>query len=424
MYTQLLSPLFENAVIVFSVIEVHRVKYFTVNYQLVVLLFLLLLFFVSVLSRLRLPSTGLCIYSYCFEVCSVVRAEKKPIMSSEDAVICVICGEEEKDTRKVIECLYCHKNEHFNCKNVVGSAVRKLRGQPYFCSVPCNELHQRTTCNTQNESKVLKDLQTVLQEVRETRVEMQAVRNTVGEMEKFQSYLSEQLDALLVEVQSLKMDHKALKTNVESLASEQKELSSRVDSLELQLDRANRAAVSKNAVILGMPTKHNEDPVQIVRNVAAAVGAHLPDDAVVDAKRMLPKHSGSADTKVPPIKVCFSNVSHKEELFTKKKNRGQLLSSDVDGAITTPARNIVLRDELTAFGMKLLSEVRGAQEQLGCKYVWPGRNGVILMKHSEKSRINVIRNVGDLKSLQRSGKKRPNSNTTSPDGQAPHSKRR
>lgn len=344
---------------------------------------------------------------------------------SDEAIICITCRKEEKDTKKVIECGYCHKSEHFECKNVIGSAVRKLRGQPYFCSVTCSDLYQRSASSTQGESKVLKELQTVLSEVRETRMEMQAVRNTVGEMEKFQNYLSGQLDTLLAEVQSLKSGHKALKADFEYLALEQKDLSGRVDSLELQLDRVNRSAVSKNAIILGIPTKPNEDLVQVVRNVAAAVGVQLPIEAVGAVNRLLSKKTGSADTQPPPIKVCFSNASFKEELFNKKKIRGQLLSTDVDATVETPPRVIVMRDELTTFGMKLFGEAREAQMQLGYKFVWPGRNGVILMKHSENSKINVIRSVGDLKILKQSKNKRPlNSNTPSPDGQEPNSKRR
>lgn len=333
---------------------------------------------------------------------------------SEDAIICVICKKEEKDAKRVIECVYCHKCAHFGCKNVIGNAVRKLRSEPYYCSMECHEFYQRTTNTTAVESQVLTQIQAVLTEVRETRAEMRTVQRTVSEMEKFQNFLSDKLDALLSEIKCLKVDHNVLKTNVESLASKQHAMDDRVDGLERELDRLNRAAVSKNAIIIGMPMKNNEDPVQMIYNVAAAVGCQLPEGAIVEARRLLPKNSNPTDARAPPIKVCFSDICFKEDLFAKKKSRGSVLSTDVDSSIPRPGKNIILRDELTAFGMKLLGEVKEAQPLLECKFIWPGRNGAILVKRTDNSRIEIIRSHKDLEKLEKSSLKRQlNANSTS-----------
>lgn len=347
----------------------------------------------------------------------------------EDCIICVTCRKEEKDVKKVIECGYCHKCEHYDCKNVFGSAVRKLRSQPYFCSLQCSELHQQTKSTVEADSQMHRDIQLVLKEVRETRAEMHAVKNTVGDMEKFQSFLSEKLDTLLGEIQSTKSDHKALKTDVENLTFQQQSVCDRVDRLELDLDRINRSTVSQNAVIIGIPAVDNENPNEIVRKVAAAVGCQLPDDAILDVKRLLPKNANRdarpSSARPAPIKVCFKTVCHKEELLSKKKNHGSLRLSDVNPSTAEPNRKVIIRDELTPYGLQLLNETKDAQDQLGFKFVWPGRNGVVLVKHSESSTVKVIRSMKDLETLKRlSNKRLYASNSSSPDEQQPNPKRR
>lgn len=355
------------------------------------------------------------------------RCSDHKLEMSEEATICIKCQKEEKDAKKIIECVYCHKSEHFKCKNIIGNAVRKLREQPYFCSLECHEFHQRTTNNINAETKVLNDLRTVLLEVRETKNEMQSVKKSIGEVEQFQSFLSEKLDTFLSELRSLKADHNSLKTSVETISVEHKSLRDRVDYLEGEIDRANRAAVSKNAVILGIPSKSGENTMDVVRAFASTLGCHLPDDAVVEARRLVAKNSNPNDSKVAPIKVCFKDDRIKEDLFAKKKTRGQVLSTDVDQSFSNPVRRIVLRDELTPFGMKLLTNVREQKELAEWKYIWPGRYGAILAKRSDNSKVEIIRNRSDLEKLEKNSSKRARNssvNSNSPSSPAgPSSKR-
>lgn len=324
---------------------------------------------------------------------------------SDESTVCVICQKEEKDHKKFIECIYCHKAEHFKCKNVIGSAVRKLREQPYFCSLECHEFYLRTT-RSSTESQVLNDIQVLLSEVRETKSEMKAVKNTVGEMEKFQNFLSGQLDTLLCEVKSIKIEHTELKANVDSLENNHRLVSAKVSKLELEVDRINRTTLTKNAIILGVPVTKNEMLPQLVGKFAASVGYELPNSAVVDAKRLISKESNGRTKQTQPIKVTFSEEQFKEQLFYRKKNHGQLLVSALDPSFTGIVNKVVLRDELTSHGMSLLKEAKEVLLQADWKFIWPGRNGAILAKKTENSKIELIRCLADLKLLENANKKR------------------
>lgn len=327
---------------------------------------------------------------------------------SKNVSTCVICRREEKDLRKLLECGYCQKVEHVTCKNIVGSAVRKLRCQTYYCSEDCKAQHLRSPKPAEMESQVLKEVRMVLSEVKGTRAEMQAemlaVRTTIGELEKFHNFLSEKLDCLMDDMKLVRREQSELKTKYEGLQSDQRATSSTVEQLELEVDRLKRRDLSKNVVIVGVPMVKNESTVQIVKKISVVIGYDLPDDAVLDAKRILSKVQSQNGMKSAPIKVVFSNETHKEELLLKKKSHGPLLLSTIDA--TFGDGKIVLRDELTSYGMNLLKEVREVQKQFDLKYVWPGRNGAVLVKKGDNSKIDVIRCLSDVDLLQRRNLKR------------------
>lgn len=325
---------------------------------------------------------------------------------SEDVIYCISCEEEEKDPTKVIECVQCHKSEHFKCRKVFGNAIRKLRKKDYFCSLDCQQFYQRGVQNTSSESTVLNELQKVLSEVQGVRSEMHEMKVTIVEMERSQNFLSNQLDSLLGEVKSLKAEQDTMKSEAEHIRKKYHDMRDTVDHLELEVDRLNRASLAKNAILLGVPVKKDEDVQQIVGKVSSAVGYELPNGAILEAKRMFSSESKQRNPESVPIKVVFSNESYKEGLFMKKRSHGPLLLTTVDSAYTGDERKVMLRDEMTSFGMDLYKQVREIQGHLNYKFIWPGRNGVVLAKKAEHSKTEIIRSRADLQGLHRTGTKR------------------
>lgn len=287
---------------------------------------------------------------------------------SED-IICISCNKEEKDPKKVIECMQCHKSEHFKCRNIFGAAIRKLRDQDYFCSLECQEFHQRSSRGSSADSQVLNELRTVLREVQGTRAEVQDMKSTIAEVERFQSFLSNQLDTFLAEVKSLKVEQAVLKSGANEMKEKHQELSRTVNELEMEVDRCNRIALSKNAILLGMPTKKDENVKQIVENLSTAIGYELPVGAIVEVKRLSASDPKQRNKDAMPIKIVFSNEQYKEDLFYQKRNHGPLMSSSIDPTLSAPARKLMLRDEMTSSGMDLYRQVREVQESLNFKYV-------------------------------------------------------
>lgn len=321
-------------------------------------------------------------------------------MSDEEEIICASCEKKNCDPKKGIGCCHCHKWEHFKCKNVLEKAIPKLRSKPYFCSDGCLAAHESVPRSSAVDAELLNRMNELMSEVK-------GIKNTVTEIEKSQTFISGEFDKLMKEMVVLKKDHNNLTKNVGDLYGKHQTVNTKVSQLELEVDRLARAGLTNNMVILGLPSTKDEDVGDLVRKVATSVGYNLPEGAIKEAKRLFPKDKNNTRATIP-IKVTFSDERIKEGLFAGKKARGQLLPSSVDPKFGSSNSRIMLRDEMTSFGMNLLKETREAEYLTDYKFIWPGRNGVVLVKKSENSPVHVIRSIADLHKLEHtSSHKRP-----------------
>ena len=104
----------------------------------------------------------------------------------------------------------------------------------------------------------------------------------------------------------------------------------------------------------------------------------------------------------------------------KKTEHGQLLSTSIDRSLLMNGNGsrVAIREELTAFSQNLLKQMRESQKLLKIKYVWPGRNGVILVKRDDGSSTEKISNRDDLvriTSLHKNLELAQNSKSSSPE---------
>lgn len=102
-----------------------------------------------------------------------------------------------------------------------------------------------------------------------------------------------------------------------------------------------------------------------------------------------------------PIRIIFKDTAMREFVLDKKIEFGQLLSTSIDKSLLVNGNGsrIAIREELTAFSQNLLNEMRQSQTTLKIKYVWPGRNGTILVKKDDNSNVDKISNRDDLNKI-------------------------
>lgn len=322
-----------------------------------------------------------------------------------DAVYCVECKKRENDPSKLITCLYCFSSAHFKCRNIIGNAIRKVKENMYFCSSKCSEIYKKIVEMQNSRSAMITELsmeikKTVSNVVSAELQDMRAEVNTVVKaIEDSQQFLSSKFDSIVTDVQDLKSDNVRLNSEVDELKKSQSSLTAFVNKLEVKADKANRDSICNNAVILGVPVHADENIPELVSKVAECIGVDLPSDALLSAARV--SSSSASENKLVPIRIVFKDKSVKEMFFSKKKEFGQLASSSVNRSLVLNGKptNVAIRDELTPFSLELLQEMREVQKKLNLKFVWAGRDGVILVKKNEHSKPEIIRNRNDLSSF-------------------------
>lgn len=363
---------------------------------------------------------------------------------SEDeiSVKCYLCGKVEEKTSRIIECVQCNRSVHLKCKGLIGNAVTKARKKPFYCSAECIDIQQRVDIAHKGMNEFVQKLNEVSLFMQEAKLESSFVRTELGKtrseiaslmetsksVEASQVFISsefEELKAALAsfkqEIIDLKVENSALKLEVEEWGDKYALLNRRCDQLELDLDKVNRTSVSQNAVVMGVPNAANEDVKRLVLDVCVAMHCEIDESDVLRARRLSGKNNNS---EASPILVSFSSTEVKNRLMERKQAFGALLAPLVNRAFVGSKKRITIRDELTNFGRELLREVKEMQEELNIKYVWPGRDGKILVRRYEGAKVEQIGSKQELRSLGKTIYKRTlDPNNTSSDHSSPSPKR-
>ncbi|EAT44588.1 AAEL004080-PA [Aedes aegypti] len=311
---------------------------------------------------------------------------------TEDTIVCSICKKQELDSTRIIECSVCFNSMHFRCKRIFGTGITRARQQSSFvCSPNCAEIYGRMNGNPNFEKLVAELNESVRASIKQ---EMEVIN---AKIDTSQQSMMKELHSFANRFDELKIENDNLKKTVASLTEKYDSLMDSMITLETEVNRSSCSAMEKNAVILGLPMTENEDTKDVFQQLCSSLSFDLPENAVLSAKRMVSKNAKGGN---PPIKIVFTDSSIKERFFATKKQHGQLLSTVVNGMpVNGKPGNVLVRDELSSLGLSMLREVRGMQDALGIKYVWPGRGGVILLKRNDGAKVEMIRNRQDIDRL-------------------------
>ena len=229
------------------------------------------------------------------------------------------------------------------------------------------------------------------------------VEKLTTDLTKSQTFLADKFDEiqrcmliLSTELRDIRKENEQLKQSLKALSQRTLNVAQAVNRQEATIDNEKRTELSSNAIVLGIPREENEDILDVVTKTCKTLGYHGVGGTIVSCSRIQ-----GPNTDCSPIRVTFKNQQSKERLMAYKKNYGRLNTQMIEGIKlkSGPSRNVVIRDDLTPLAMDLLRELRQVQREKNLRFVWPGRNGIILVKHTEKSKVVMIRDRADLRRL-------------------------
>lgn len=215
-----------------------------------------------------------------------------------------------------------------------------------------------------------------------------------------QEFISDRFEQILLQMQSLQRELRELRSENENLKlvlnnlkSTTKSVTDTLHRCEADVDNQKRSELVSNAVMLGVPRLPNENTLDLVLKTCNTVGCNFTRDTFECCERI------QKSSKEPqPIRITFKRVIQKEELMNCKKTYGKLEPQMIRGIAWPRAatNSIVIRDDLTPLSMALLRELKQIQATGKLRFVWPGRNGSIMVKQFVKSKPIVIRSRADL----------------------------
>lgn len=321
-----------------------------------------------------------------------------------DTVCCVVCKKQEQNSSKVVSCLYCFSAAHYKCRNILGSAITRVKANMYFCTPNCSEIYKRIVDMQNSRSSMMSLLASELKETvanvvadQLTQVKSE-VRSVTAAVEKSQEFLSAKFDEIVSDFKDLKAENETLRQQLSALSKSHSDLTSFVHQLEANVDLSDRRAISNNAVLLGLPNIVNENTMSLVEKTFVKIGINLPLNSIASASRLYV----SKNNDIPvPIQIAFRNKNVKQLVLNRARETGTILSTNVDQSlvINGKATRITVRDELTSLSMELLRKMREYQDSFKIKFVWPARGGGVLVKKDENSSSDLIKSREDLKML-------------------------
>lgn len=204
------------------------------------------------------------------------------------------------------------------------------------------------------------------------------------------------------QIQLLRSENHCLKQSIKNLSENAKSITQVVHQAELDIDCQQRSELSTNAIILGIPRTAQENTDDIVLKTCEALGYSTAKHDMVSCCRI-----PCAKSENSPIRITFKSAHCKEKLMEHKKQYGTMDISAIQNQklpMGTQGR-VVIRDELTPLSRRLLQELKGLQAALDLRYVWPGRNGAIMVRKTEKSKAIPILSRHDIQKLLQTPKK-------------------
>lgn len=228
---------------------------------------------------------------------------------------------------------------------------------------------------------------------------MSCCKDLVASQQFLSGKFDQMIDAMQIlkdEVKQLRAENDRLKTSIKSLSQNAQSITNAVCRAEQDLDSHCRSQLATNAIVLGIPRNPQEDTAIILHKLCDSLDCPEVKNEIVSCKRIVGHQFENS-----PIKVSFRSIRGKELLMQRKKDLGAMDTSMIKGISGLKGRNrkVVIRDELSPLSMRLLQELRSLQERLGLRFVWPGRNGAIMIRKTEHSKAIPIHSREDIQRL-------------------------
>lgn len=315
--------------------------------------------------------------------CSKLIAKKNPGLECNKCSVIVhataICS---GLTAKQLNSLRSAENLEWTCRDCSQKSPRKSSFITLQEEAEDDEEVQNQSYYPFDMKKLLNDLTTEINKI---------IKKELRETNTALQYCSDKVDEFLECMEAFKDKVKQLEKKTMDLENKYKSTENKIGALEQRLNEYEQRELNKNIEIIGIPYLENEN----LEEISKAIAKKLHKD-VADIKKI--KRVSTPPGRLGKIKFeMYDEI--KRNNWIKEAKSAQIY---VNNILTTTGNkeihgHIYIREELTYYNRTLLWNAKQRCKDK-FKFVWC-KEGKILVRKSEKSKIFIIRNDEDLKEL-------------------------
>ncbi|XP_041979493.1 uncharacterized protein LOC121733343 [Aricia agestis] len=231
-------------------------------------------------------------------------------------------------------------------------------------------------------------VQQVLKEIK------QEVRKIITEeLQRTLKYYSDKIDDFNAEMKNHQHNLKIIENQCIDVKNNLKNISLKYEKLEIKLQQMEQEKLANQLEICGVPEMENENPQEIASKLATVLEQNPQN--IIKAYRKRPKAKNQKNTKpvIPAIVVCLREGARNQWLKTAKSiplSTTHIGREDSD--------KMYLREVLSPNTAYLLWKSKEELKQL-YSYIWC-KNGAVLIRQHEKSKILMVRSEADIATLK------------------------
>lgn len=158
--------------------------------------------------------------------------------------------------------------------------------------------------------------------------------------------------------------------------------------MEIRVSELEYKSRSNVLEIAGIPQKNGEQPIEIVRRVAAAAGVKVQHSDVGEVTRITDRRNQAP----PKLLVKFLDTRIRDVLLEKRKdinyNSIQDLATD----------SIFIGEDISPYHKEILWKAKQIAKEKKYQYVWI-KKGQIMLRRAQNEKIVYIKHLDDLNKI-------------------------
>ncbi|XP_026331178.1 uncharacterized protein LOC113238568 [Hyposmocoma kahamanoa] len=316
-------------------------------------------------------------------------------------MFCNKCDDEVTDG---VVCSSCDGNLHYDCSGISEVSYRKM-GPEKKATWKCWQCR--------NQGKVADNgILKVLNEIKLLRSEFSPMKSDIHKLTCGVDNLNTKFEEMESRFCGLEDRVTVIEKNSSITSKLQKDLAAAnmvITTLQCDKEKSEQFSRLNNLEISGVPVTSGENVHSILDLLCVKVGVGL-DERDVDRVHRVRRFEAAAavgnltgrqqqqqPARHPAIIVRFTRRVCKDRVLAATRARRGLTSADL--GLPGPSSNIYVGDHLTPASKLLLRRARELKAELGYEYLWV-RDGKILMRKSDKSRVILIIKNEDFEKLK------------------------